>query len=318
MIRPSNIIICLLAGSLLNMTGCKSKDAPPAGSTGAGESPTAPAAENTVRLTEEQLRACELQKMQVRRTSMRVEIEVLGQIASDTDRVVQVRSDTHGTVKTVTAAVGDTVESGASLLSFEVEDVASHQIKELIAPIRAIVVGVYAEPGGHIDPAVPLVTLADISKLRCGLDVYEKDIASVRKGQPVRLKVAAFPNRTFEGRITYVSPRVDADSRTVKIRADVDNPAGDLKLGMFVKGYIQTGYRDALVVPEVAIQRLKGKTVVFKAGKDGVFTPQDVSIGETTNSQVEIKAGLQGGESIVTKGSFVVKSELEKGSLGGD
>jgi len=270
--------------------------------------------EEGVRLSPEQVRTAELELVKVENKAIGKELEVLGAIASDTDRTVQIRPEAAGTVQEVLVAVGDPVKKGELLIRYLAE-ASPPQPKELKADRSGIIVGLYAEPGGAVVPAVPLATLADTSKLRCGLDVYEKDIGPIRKGQKVRLHVAAFPDESFGGRITYISPRVDENSRTVKVRVDVDNPRGNLKFGMFVRGYIQVGQRRGLAVPKAAIQRIGGSPTVFVAEGRGAFVPRKVTVGDESGNHIEIKAGLKAGETVVARGSFILKSELGKESL---
>ena len=294
----------------LAATACKSKSAPEK----APEKHDASAVPE-VKLTAEQAKTAQLQVAQAARRSLLVDIEVSGEIASDTDQVLQVRPEKPGTVREALVAVGDTVDPGQALLRYQPENGDALELK---APQRGVVVGLYAEPGAHIDRAAPVVTIANTSRIHCGLDVYEKDIARVRKGQTVRIKVVAFPEETFSGGISYVSPRVDENSRTVKVRVDIANPQGKLKFGMFVKGFIQVGQRQALAIPESAVQVIKGKTMIFvgKPGEERTFTPVEVKLGDRSNDLVEILSGVKDGDNVAVKGSFTLKSELSKGELG--
>lgn len=266
-------------------------------------------------LTKEQIRSSGIEIVKAARKPLRVELSVFGEIATDTDRVIQLRPDEPGMVKEIPVALGDMVEPNMTLVRYQSEG-AVEEVKEIKAPSRGVIVGLYAQPQAHVDPAVPLVTLADTSRLRCGLDVYEKDIGQVRKGQRVRITATAFPSETFDGVITYISPRVDENSRTIKVRVDVGNTGGKLKFGMFIRGFIQVGERQALVVPETAIQKIGGSPVVFVAEQNNSFVHRLVKLGESANGLVEIKSGVEEGESIVSKGSFALKSELNKGEMG--
>ena len=286
---------------------CKSKSAP--------QEKAEEKHEAEVKLSAEQAKTAQLQVVEATRRSLSVDIEVSGEIASDTDQVLQLRPEKPGAVRETLVAVGDTVEPGQPLLRYQPE---SGEALELKAPQRGVVVGLYAEPGAHIDGAAPAVTLADTSRIHCGLDVYEKDIARVRKGQSVRIKVVAFPDETFPGTISYVSPRVDENSRTVKVRVDLLNLQGKLKFGMFVKGLIQVGQRQSLAIPESAVQVIKGKSVVFVAKEDEArtFSPVEVKLGDRSNELIEILSGLKEGDKVAVKGSFTLKAELSKGELG--
>ena len=321
----------LLFSAVILSVGCKSKNPEPPGETHGekekhgekdehgeeghgGEEHSE--GEEKVSLNEEQIRSSGIKIVKAIRQPFGVELEAVGEIASDADRTVQIRTDSPGTVNEVLVAVGDTVDAGQVLLRYQLELDNGDGMKELKALQRGVVVGLYAEQGGHIDPSVPLVTLADTSRLRGVLDVYEKDIAKIRKGQRVRTVVSALPDESFEGKVTYISPRVDEESRTVKVRVDIGNTAGKLKFGMFITGHIQVGSRDAVVLPEQAIQTVEGKPTVFVTEDGKTYVPVHVQLGEISDGKAEIKSGLKGGESVVAQGSFTLKSELSKGEMG--
>jgi len=270
-----------------------------------------------VHLTPVQIQTSGIQWVRVKEQPLSVEIEVLGEMASDTDRVVQIRPIGPGIIQKINVSIGDAVVPGDILLTYALEK-NKNKAEPLQSQTRGIVVGLYGETGGHVDPAVPLLTLADSSQLRCGLDVYEKDIGRVRKGQRVRIQVTAFPEETFNGKISYVSPRVDEHSRTIKVRVDVANPQGKLKFGMFVRGFIEVDRSQALVVPETAIQKIEGQPTLFvKEENENAFVPRAVRLGGVSQGLIEIRSGVSAGENVVTDGSFILKAELSKGEMGG-
>jgi multidrug efflux pump subunit AcrA (membrane-fusion protein) len=117
-------------------------------------------APEVVKLTEDQVRSAKIETVKASLKPLRVEIEALGEVASDTDRLTQVRPDSNGSIREIKVAVGDAVEAGQVLLRYAGEN--GSDIKELKAERPGVVVGLYAEPEGHIDPAVPLVTIAGI------------------------------------------------------------------------------------------------------------------------------------------------------------
>jgi multidrug efflux pump subunit AcrA (membrane-fusion protein) len=305
------LLFLVVAASALATAACKSKEVPAA----AAESKAGKKEDEAIKLSAEQMKSSGIQVSKALKRALSVEVELSGEIASDTDRVVQLRPESPGTLEQLLVAVGDNVEPGQVLVRYRSE-VSAPQSAEIKAAQSGVVVGIYAEPGAHIDSAVPLVTIADSSRLRCGLDVYEKDIARVRKNQKVKIKVGAFPNETFWGTVSYISPRVDENSRTIKIRVDIANTGGKLKFGMFVKGFLEVGERDALAVPETAVQNVKGKTFVFEAEEPGSFVPREVRMGERSGGWAEILSGLREGASVVGKGSFILKSEVLKGEMG--
>ncbi len=312
MTKHLRLWIFAAAGVFMVSAGCKTNQSEPENETHAEEKHEEESA--VIKLSPEQIASSEIKTAKVERKPFYVEVEALGEIASDTDRVTQIRPDLPGTTEEALVALGDEVVEGQVLVRFRQEGGAG-EMKDLKATMRGLVVGLYAEPGSHIDPAVPLVTIADTTRLRCTLDVYEKDIARIKKGQRVSVKVAALPEESFNGTVSYISPRVDQDSRTVKIRVDVNNQAGRLKFGMFVTGRIQVGERQALIIPDNSVQNIGGETTVFITEDSNVFVPRHIDAGDRSAGFIEVKSGLKEGETVVVSGSFILKSELQKGEM---
>jgi RND family efflux transporter MFP subunit len=182
----------------------------------------------------------------------------------------------------------------------------------LAAPTAGAVLGVYGEVGDYVDPLMPLVTLGDTRSLRSVLDVFEKDIGKIRKGQDVTIRTSAFPEDTFKGKVVYISPRVDEDTRTIKVRVDIENPNGKLKFGMFVGGHILVDTHPAIVVPETALETIDGSPSIFVFKDPLTLAVRRVKVGEKIDGHVEILAGLNAGDKIVSEGSFILKNEAIK------
>ena len=154
--------------------------------------------------------------------------------------------------------------------------------------------------------------------------VYEQDLGRVAEGLPAEVALIAYPGRTWDGVIDYVSRTLDEDTRSVAIRVVLDNPEGVLRPGMFgtiALGQVGAGVEGAttevISVPETAVSTMADRTVVFVSGDEpGSFRVRDVVVGESAHGFVEIRGGLQPGEAVVTQGAFVLKSEFMKASIG--
>ena len=109
---------------------------------------------------------------------------------------------------------------------------------ELLAPTSGVVIEKQVNEGDYVEKGQPLLTIADLSKLWLMLDAYESDLPWLRYGQTVNFTVQAFPGQVFTGRIALFEPELDRQSRTVRIRVNVDNVQGELKPGMFAKGIV--------------------------------------------------------------------------------
>jgi len=185
------------------------------------------------------------------------------------------------------------------------------------APMSGTVVERDAIIGQIVGPEAPLFTIADLSELWLIVDVYEKDLARVSKGQHVSIRTEAFPEAVVDGRIAYLGEIVDSVSRTVKARVVVEN-SGPLRPGMFARADIVVPEPSGtLAVPRAAVQELDGSTVVFVPDGEGVFRAVPVELGNRIDDDlVLVRSGLEANQKIVGKGSFFLKSELSKSTFG--
>ncbi len=241
-------------------------------------------------------------------------LAVTGQIAQDTDRLAHVNAPEAGTLKEWLVTIGQQVEAQTPV-AILVSNPSGTPV-EVTAPRSGLVLGLHTTVGTSVDPLTSLMTIADLSQVWATFDVYEQDVALVQVGQRLEVQSVAYSDRVFPGKIVFVSPQVDQHTRTIKLRAQVENPDYALKLGMFVTGtlYIPTA-AEALIVPHEAIQRLEDERVVFVQTGPEAFEARDVQVGTETGRQVEILAGLNAGEQVVAAGSFHLKAELLKGTL---
>ena len=188
----------------------------------------------------------------------------------------------------------------------------------LHAPQDGTVMQLYAAPSQNIYPEETLVSLSDLSTVWVLADVYEKDIRFVQAGGVAEVRVAAQPDRVFHGKIAHITDFLDPQTRTAKVRVEVENPERLLKLEMFASISIPVlAEQQTLAVPADAIHDIDGRKVVFMP-KDNGFEMRNVVIGVKNGAWVEITDGLKDGEEVVTEGSFLLKSEVMKAELGHD
>nr|WP_246560213.1 efflux RND transporter periplasmic adaptor subunit [Geobacter grbiciae] len=185
------------------------------------------------------------------------------------------------------------------------------------SPIGGIITEKHAIVGELADPSTSLYTVADLSSVWVMVDINEKDLAKIHRGQPAAVTVTAFPELKLKGRITYIADLVDEATRTVKARVEVANPGRKLKPEMFatVELTLAADAPPVLAVPEDAVQDLDGKKVVFVAEGSDEFAARPVQTGRTAGGLVEILSGLKEGENYAVKGSFILKSEIKKGEM---
>ena len=201
----------------------------------------------------------------------------------------------------------------------EVDGLGASPVPRPLLSVRATLSGTVLESsvlsGDRVELGTNLFRLADLSTLWACLHVQEKDLAAVKAGTEVSLKTQAYPGEEFRGRLVLIGDVVGAGTRTIEGRVEVPNPSGKLKPGMYVDASVAAGERTALFVREAALQDDDGQAVVFVKTGERTFTRREVEAGERLAGYVEIVKGLTEGETIVTSGSFLLKSEIHKGGL---
>ena len=167
------------------------------------------------------------------------------------------------------------------------------------------------------------LALADLSRVWVFCDVYESDLAAlidrVATRQPVTAQITskAFAETPFTGTLDMVGSQLDEHTRTVKCRVGVDNAQGRLKPGMFVQVNLGLGHNTSVItVPESAVLSDEGTAFVFVSLGDDLWMRRDVEVGPVRQGQVEVLHGLSAGETIVTRGAFMFKSEILKEKMG--
>jgi Cu(I)/Ag(I) efflux system membrane fusion protein len=131
----------------------------------------------------------------------------------------------------------------------------------------------------------------------------------VRVGTPTATTVDALPGRTFQGRVTFVSPQLDEKTRTLTARMEIDNRSRELRPGMYVTAELGSAGRRAVSVPLEAVLPTGTKDLVFVNRGDGRFVPREVRVGVRGDSLVEIVEGLKPGDEVVASATFLLDSE---------
>lgn len=187
------------------------------------------------------------------------------------------------------------------------------------APISGVLVERHVTQGQMIAPADTLFTIVDLREVWILLDVYERDLAQVRVGQPATVRVAAYPGQEFPGRVASIGAVFEPKSRAAKARVVLSNPGGTLRPGMFATVSLQgtTGEeRMLVVVPSGAVQRDGETNLVFLPRGPQEFEPRKIKVGRALGEWVEVLEGVTEGETVVTTGSFFLKAEMKKSELG--
>lgn len=191
----------------------------------------------------------------------------------------------------------------------------------LRSPASGTVVERLVNAGAGIQAGTSLFTISNISTVWIIANVPEAQIGSIRVGTPAEVRSAAIGNSAIDGRVNYIDPRLNEDTRTARVRIEVANPGERLKSGMFVEVGFQssggTATGEELMVPSEAVQRIGDRNVVFipREGEPGSFEVREVELGGVADGYQKVLSGLQVGERVVTKGSFTLKTQVMKSSM---
>ncbi|MBS1799533.1 MAG: efflux RND transporter periplasmic adaptor subunit [Acidobacteria bacterium] len=171
--------------------------------------------------------------------------------------------------------------------------------------------------GQVVQPADPAFTIADLSNVWIVANVPEEDAGPLRKGIEVEVKIPALPDRKITGRLSFVSPIVDPDTRTVAVRMEVPNPNGLLKPDELASMTF-IGHTDKkLTVPNAAVVREDNKDCVFVQIAPEKFILREVSLGEEENDRRVVLDGVKPNERIVTEGAFHLNNQRRQNAIKG-
>jgi cobalt-zinc-cadmium efflux system membrane fusion protein len=190
----------------------------------------------------------------------------------------------------------------------------------LTSPIQGKVLEVKARLGQPVGPTDTLVVVGETSQVWLAVDIYERDLSKVKPGDEVAAASVAYPERTFTGTVDQLASVVDPERRVLEARIVLDNPDGALRPGMTatarILGLPEPGAKPVISVPRSALQTIDGQPFVFVEKAPGKYQLRAVERGVDLVSGVEVKQGLVGDETVVTEGSFILKSEVLRAQMG--
>ncbi len=192
----------------------------------------------------------------------------------------------------------------------------------LRAPADGVVLAMHAVPGEVVKTEESLITLGDSSSVWVWANMYEREMAVVRRAQSrqklaAMVAVKAYPGEELPGTVDFVSPAMEESSRTVKLRIEVPNHGGLLLAGMFANVRVfLPGEDEALAVPAGAVLEDEGRSFLFVHHHGDYYVRRPVTRGRAWEGWVEVKQGLSGGESVVTDGAFLMKSDVLRSKMG--
>lgn len=187
---------------------------------------------------------------------------------------------------------------------------------QMRSPLTGTVVERTVTPGQSVggDPSQVLFTVADLDTLQVVADIYERDLDLIHPGLTAVVRVEAYPDVAFAAAVAAIGDVVDPNSRTIKVRAWVDNASRKLKPEMFARLHIDISEgKEFISVPKEAVLEIDGKEFVYLAQLDGTYMKQEVRVGSASDDRLRILHGLKPGDRVVTKGAVLLKANEAKG-----
>nr|WP_306419336.1 efflux RND transporter periplasmic adaptor subunit [Novimethylophilus kurashikiensis] len=189
----------------------------------------------------------------------------------------------------------------------------------IYSPGSGFVMEKNAMHGMRFAPGDILYKIADLSRIWLVADVFEQDLAAIKIGQTARIKVDAFPDKEFSGKVTFIYPTFNAETRTAQVRVELPNPGGLLKPAMFGNVELAAGNdkAPALTIPASAVLNTGTRQVVLVNVAEGRFEPREVKLGRQSEDYVEVLDGVAEGENVVVGANFLIDAESNlKAALG--
>lgn len=276
-----------------------------------------------------QIYSPDLAEAQTKYLSARAELEAAAQELKRTERLVEIGAASRQELERIRAThttVATAVEgTRAQLVLLGMAPAAIGQLTSarnisattsVPAPISGVITERQANLGLNVDTSTPLFTVVDLSSVWVQGDLYEKDFPSVRVGSEATVTTTAYPDLALRGRVAYIDPQLNEQTRTARVRVEVPNPRRELRLGMYAEVQIagRAGSGAGVLIPREAVQTIGDRQFVYiaKAGARGRYVEREVRVGNIRGPLVEIAAGLSRDDTVVTKGSFFIRAERER------
>ncbi len=183
------------------------------------------------------------------------------------------------------------------------------RVVTLVAPANGWIIERSIAAGHRVTAGEQLLVLADLSNVWADADVYQSDLPYVKMGMPVELTVSAVPGKTLAGKVTFIAPFLDAETRTVRVRMEAPNPDLLLKPEMYAEARLSFDLGEKLAVPDAAVMRTGDRAYVFRDAPDGKLVPSLVKLGARADGWFEVLDGLSEGDKVVASANFLVDSE---------
>ncbi len=179
------------------------------------------------------------------------------------------------------------------------------------SPISGTVIEKKVQEGVYVNEGTAIYDVAELSTLWSIAEVYENNLNAVKVGSPVKLHLRAYPGEEFNGRVTFIYPVINSQTRTVKVRSEFSSLGGKLKPQMYGETVFNSAGGQGLLVPSDAVIIAGKRAVVWAKAGDGMFEARSVVIGNRIGDKYHIVSGLNEGDEIAATGGFLIDSESQ-------
>jgi Cu(I)/Ag(I) efflux system membrane fusion protein len=187
---------------------------------------------------------------------------------------------------------------------------SARQLLTYRSPAAGVVLQKPSVQGMRFMPGETLYEIADLSSVWLVAEVFERDLGLVQLGQPARLRILAYPEREFAGKVVFISPTLEADTRTARVRIELANPGGLLKPAMYGSVELAGQVRArTLAIPDSAVLDSGTRQVVLVQRGEGLFEPRNVKLGMRAEGYVEVLDGVAAGDPVVVRANFLIDAE---------
>lgn len=182
--------------------------------------------------------------------------------------------------------------------------------------VTGTVTEIMVEEGAHIMNGMPILKVSNLNSVWAVFDAYESQISNLEEGQTLNISVNAVPNENFKGKISFIDPILNSESRTVEVRVVINNKDNKLKPGMFAQAEVETSQgtnMETLEVPRSAVMWTGERSLVYVKTNpnEPVFEMREVTLGNSSGETYQVLSGLESGEEIVTNGTFTVDAAAQ-------
>jgi membrane fusion protein (multidrug efflux system) len=174
--------------------------------------------------------------------------------------------------------------------------------RSIVAPFSGVLGLRQVSDGALVQPGTVITTLDDVNTIELDFSVPERQIGALKAGMPVEATTPAFPGEAFHGIVEALDPRLDPTTRALGARATFDNADHRLRPGMLLEARVELATREALQVPELAVQQVGQQAFVFRANDDGTVAQVPVTLGARRPGWIELTGGIKAGDRVVVEG----------------